>query len=66
MAITSPRESHMELAKIAGSRRISLNKLIDGGADMFAAQARNHHRDIAGNRASRPLVRNSLRVWVAS
>jgi len=38
----------MELAKIAGSRRISLNKLIDGGADMFAAQARNHHRDIAG------------------
>lgn len=62
MAAINPKESHIELAKIAGKRRISLSKLIEGGADILAAQARNHHNDIAGNKANKPLVKNSLRV----
>jgi hypothetical protein len=51
---------------IGGKRRISPNKLIDGGADILAAQARNHQRVVAGNRAKSPLVRKRLRVWVTS
>lgn len=42
---------------IGGNRRISPNRLIDGGADMLAAHAKNHQRVVVGNRANRPLVR---------
>lgn len=33
---------------------------------MLAAHVMNHHRAVAGKRASNPLVRYNLRVWVAS
>ena len=56
----------IELDRIGGRRRISPNRLIDGGADILAAHLRNHHRLIAGNKDNRPLVRYRLRVWVAS
>jgi len=45
---------------------ISLNKLIDGGAAIFAAVNRNHHIVIIGLITIRPLVRNILRVCVIS
>jgi len=58
--------SHRELDKIGGNRRISASKLIEGGADMFAAQAKNHQIVMDGKIANRPLVRNILRVPVVS
>jgi hypothetical protein len=47
-------------------RRISLSKLIDGGAAILAQTNRNHHIEIKGMQTSRPLVRAMLRVWVNS
>lgn len=52
--------------KIAVRSMISLNKFIDVGAAMFPAAKINHQKDIAGKYISSPLVRNSLRVFVAS
>jgi len=45
---------------------ISLRRLIEGGAAIFAAVNRNHHIDIIGVSAINPLVRNILRVCVIS
>lgn len=45
---------------------ISLNRLIDGGAAMFAAANRNHHIVIVGAMVIKPLIRNRLRVLVVS
>lgn len=45
---------------------ISLRRLIDGGAAIFAAVNINHHIVIIGVMAISPLVRNILRVWVNS
>lgn len=46
--------------------RISLNRLIEGGAAMFAAERRNHHRAIYGNTIASPLEIYTLRVLVVS
>lgn len=45
---------------------ISLRRLIEGGAAMFAHTIRNHHMDRMGQAASRPLVNAILRVCVYS
>lgn len=47
-------------------RRISLNRLIEGGAAIFAADRRNHQRAIYGNTIARPLEMYTLRVLVVS
>lgn len=52
--------------KIAVIKRISLSKLIDGGAAIFAPVNRNHQRVIDGATHSNPLVRKILRVLVIS
>lgn len=41
---------------------ISLCRLIEGGAPIFAANDRNHMNEITGLKEIRPLVRKSLRV----
>lgn len=41
---------------------ISLRRLMDGGAAIFAQTSKNHHNEIIGMHASRPLVRAILRV----
>jgi hypothetical protein len=51
-----------ELAVMGARSKISPIKLIDGGADIFAAQAINHSKAIEGNSLNRPLVMYSLRV----
>lgn len=48
--------------KIDVNNKISLNKLIDGGAPMFHAANKNHHIDIVGHIISNPFVRYILRV----
>lgn len=45
---------------------ISLSKLIDGGAAIFALQNKNHHIDIDGRKVSIPFIRKRLRVWLIS
>jgi hypothetical protein len=45
---------------------ISLNRLIDGGAAIFAAVNMNHHIDIIGAVHISPLDKYILRVWVIS
>ena len=42
----------------------SLIRFTEGGALIFAAAARNHHRVNVGRRAIMPFVRNKLRVLV--
>lgn len=41
---------------------ISLRRLSDGGAAIFAAANKNHHRDIVGMIFINPFIRNMLRV----
>jgi hypothetical protein len=53
---------NIDLDKAAVISVISLSKLIDGGAAMFAAVNRNHHMVIIGLIVISPLVRNILRV----
>ena len=43
-------------------RRISLKRLIDGGAAMLAHRRMNHHSEINGKLIINPLVRGILRV----
>jgi len=45
---------------------ISLIKLIDGGAAIFAQVNKNHHNVRIGSDAIIPFVRANLRVWVIS
>jgi len=52
--------------KILVRRRISLSKLRDGGAAMFAADSRNHQKVIEGNININPFDKNRLREFVAS
>jgi hypothetical protein len=47
-------------------KRISLSKLIEGGAAILAHTMRNHHIDRIGEVASNPLVSAILRVCVYS
>jgi hypothetical protein len=46
--------------------RISLSRLIEGGAAMFAQTIKNHHIDKIGEIAKIPLVKAILRVCVYS
>lgn len=63
--ISKGRKSREEV-RIGGNNKISPNRLIEGGADILAAQLRNHHRVVAGKRARSPFVKYNLRVCVAS
>jgi len=45
---------------------ISLSKLIDGGAAIFAPVNKNHHKVIEGVTHINPFVRKMLRVLVIS
>lgn len=45
-------------------RKISLIKLILGGAAMLAQQNMNHHNDSIGIIVKKPFVSIILRVWV--
>ena len=56
----------IDLVNVVVIRVISLNKLIDGGAAMFAAVNKNHHIVIMGLIVINPLVKNILRVCVIS
>lgn len=56
----------MDFAREQVIKIISLSKLIEGGAAIFAAVNRNHHRVIIGLIVINPLVRNILRVCVIS
>lgn len=47
-------------------KKISLIRLIVGGADIFAAVNKNHHKVIIGATAIIPFVKNILRVCVIS
>ncbi len=55
-----------EKDRILMMRRISLNRLIEGGAAILAALRRNHHRAIYGEIMARPFVMYRLRVLVDS
>lgn len=56
----------VEIDKMLVSKKISLIKLIVGGAAIFAADIKNHQKVIAGKKVIIPLVRNNLRVCVVS
>ena len=56
----------IDFLRIAVSKIISLNKLIDGGAAIFHAENINHHIVKIGKDVIIPLVRNMLRVYVIS
>lgn len=47
-------------------RRISLSRLIEGGAAIFALTNKNHHIDMIGSLTRIPFVRLIFRVWVCS
>lgn len=66
--LTSPKRGirNIDLDSAAVINVISLNRLIEGGAAIFAAVNINHHIVIIGLMVIRPLVRNILRVWVIS
>jgi len=66
--LTNPSNGikNIDLASVAVIKVISLNKLIDGGAAIFAAVNRNHHIVITGLITISPFVKNILRVWVIS
>lgn len=56
----------VEIDKILVRRKISLIKLMVGGAAIFAADIMNHQKVIAGKKVIIPFVRNNLRVCVVS
>lgn len=66
--LTNPSKGikYIDLLSAAVIRVISLSRLIDGGAAIFAAVNKNHHIDIIGLMVINPLVKNILRVWVIS
>lgn len=51
-----------DVNKIDENNEISAIKFREGGAAMLAIERRNHSRDINGNIACMPLVKNKLRV----
>lgn len=55
-----------DLVRAAVIKVISLSRLIEGGAAIFAAVKRNHHIDIVGLIVISPFVKNILRVCVIS
>lgn len=66
--LTNANNGHIinDFDRVAVIKVISLSKLIDGGAAIFAAVNRNHHIVIIGLIVIKPLVKNILRVWVIS
>lgn len=62
--LTSPSNGtkYRDLDRVAVINIISLSKLIEGGAAIFAAVNINHHMVIVGLIVINPLVRNILRV----
>ena len=52
--------------KIEEKSEISAIKFSEGGAAILAIDKKNHIKVIIGNIACMPLVKNNLRVWVAS
>jgi len=66
--LTSPRSGirNSDFVSAAVIKVISLSKLMEGGAAIFAAVKRNHHIVIVGLIVISPLVKNILRVWVIS
>jgi hypothetical protein len=66
--LTSPSRgiNIIDFTKVAVINVISLSRLIDGGAAIFAAVNINHHIDIIGLIVINPLVKNILRVLVIS
>jgi hypothetical protein len=56
----------IDLVIVVVIKVISLSKLIDGGAAIFAAVNINHHIVIIGLIVINPLVKNILRVCVIS
>lgn len=55
-----------EVDRIAVINIISLRRLIEGGAAIFAPVNRNHHKVIVGPTHISPFVRKMLRVLVIS
>lgn len=53
---------YRDLDRVAVINIISLSKLIEGGAAIFAAVNINHHMVIVGLIVINPLVKNILRV----
>ena len=53
---------YVDIFKMEVINITSLIRLIDGGAAMFLAVNKNHHRVIKGARTIKPFVRYSLRV----
>ena len=66
--LIAPRSGikYSDLVSVAVINEISLNRLIEGGAAIFAAVNINHHIVIIGLIVISPFVRNILRVWVIS
>jgi hypothetical protein len=66
--LTNPNSGikYRDFVRAAVIKEISLNRLIDGGAAIFAAVNKNHHIDIIGLIVINPLVKNILRVLVIS
>jgi len=66
--LVNPRRISVEvdIFKIDVISIISLIRLIDGGAAMFLAVNKNHHKVRVGATINIPFVKNSLRVWVSS
>lgn len=66
--LTSPssRIRNTDFVSVAAINVISLKRLIDGGAAIFAEVNRNHHIVIIGLIVINPFVKNILRVWVIS
>lgn len=52
----------IDFVSVVVIRVISLRRLIDGGAAIFAAVNKNHHIVMIGLIVIRPFVRNILRV----
>lgn len=57
---------YVDIFKMEVISMISLIRLIEGGAAIFLAVNRNHHRVIIGASTIKPLVRYRLRVCVIS
>lgn len=64
LIILSGIKIHTECLIIDIIKKISLIKLILGGAAIFAQQNRNHHSDNIGKTVKNPFVSIILRVWV--
>lgn len=58
--------NHLDIEMILVNNEISLIRFSLGGAPIFLADKINHHSDMAGKIASKPLLRTILREWDVS